>query len=1034
MFDTETGGAHGTLDLRLLGHGRAQVDGRPLEVLRSARAMSLLAYLVLHADAPQPRQDLAFTLWPDSPEGQARTNLRNRLHILRRAHPSLDAEIEVTATTLQWRRSGRVDVDVERFVDAADRAVATDPDDVDELVRCCREATAEYGGRLLAGIEEEWLQPARQALNGRYCDMLRRLATALVDAGRPTDALEPARQLVQADPLDETWYRLLMEAYERAGHWTAAVRTYHECTTVLDRDLGVRPSDATRIQYASLLDEPRSREAKPTLATARSGLVGRDAELRRLLSAWDAATRGTATAVLVTGEPGIGKTRLVEELSSACRASGASIGSARSFVTEGELGFAVVSAWLRSPDLVAARPNVGSAVLSELARALPELGPIGSETPVEADGRRRFFDAAVSALTATGRPTLLIADDAQWSDKASQELTHYLLRRQVDARLLVVLTARTEDLGDEHSVVAIRDSLALLGCLREIRLGRLAPDATAALGAQLLGAPLGRGAAEDLFTESEGNPLFVVETVRSGWDGHGSVGLSPRLRAVIDGRLRPLTDAARAVVDVAAVAGRPCRPQLLGLVSTLEDRPLALAIDELWRRGIVVETESDMYDFSHAKLREAAYDQLSPATRRTHHAAVANALALRADHDGDVAASEVAAHFEAANLTEDAVTWLHRAALEAHQRWAYQDALRLIERALDLVPALPTGVRHAAELELLSTLPLALAGVDGYGTARMNDAHRRAERVATSLGVELEPAFVRTMVMSALCRDEFAAAAAAARQLHERALELGDESLRIESHYLLGISAFWAADLDAARTHFESVVGDFDPSTRAAHHTIYGHDPQVVCLSRLANTYAFIGHVDDAREACERALALADDVDHPLSHDTAAIFACLLAVDLGDHRRLRERVSRLGRLDSLPHLVKRDALLGFLDVLDGQPEGVTRISDALLRCGDRNFYPGFRATIARVLVAAHEVVGPAPAALDASAEAIAVGGTQLWIPEILRVRAAFLDAAGADARAVTRVLTRAAALAREQGAGGHLHRIEASRKRLAKRS
>src|SRR5205823_5578949 len=112
-----------------------------------------------------------------------------------------------------------------------------------------------------------------------------------------------------------------------------------------------------------------------------------------------------------------------------------------------------------------------------------------------------------------------------------------------------------------------------------------------------------------------------------------------------------------------------------------------------------------------------------------------------------------------------------------------------------------------------------------------------------------------------------------------------DASLHVESHYLLGISAFWAAKLHEARRHFEIAVAEFDPATRARHLDRYGHDPQVVCQSRLANTLWFLGREDDACRTCEEALASAVEVGHPFSQFTAATFSCLLAIDLGDHDR-----------------------------------------------------------------------------------------------------------------------------------------------------
>jgi len=739
----------------------------------------------------------------------------------------------------------------------------------------------------------------------------------------------------------------------------------------------------------------------------------------------------------MTGEPGIGKTRLVEELQTFCARAGVAVGEARSYATEGDLAYGVVSAWLRSPDIQAGLRRLPRDQRADLARLLPELGPPATVDGLDdAERRRRIFDAAVAAISSAARPTLLIADDAQSSDQVSQEFVHYLVRRRAERGLLVVLTARREELDAGHPLTVLRDSLALLERLTDLRLERLSREATGALGGQLSGSPLHERDVDALFAETEGNPLFVVETLRAGgFSGANALALTPRLRAVIDARFHRLSGVAASVLGAAAVAGRQCSARLLARLCDLDDRSLARGLDELWQRGILRETGTDSYEFTHAKLRDAAYENLSPVIRRAHHASIAEALADLAGEDPELASSQVAVHFEAANRPDEAIAWFHRAALDAQQVAAYAEAVRLLEHALALVPSLPAAIRHGRELELLSSMPPALGGAEGYSTTRMHEAHRRAAEVAARLGVELEPAVVRSMVMSALCRDEFDNARAVAGQLLAHADAVGDASLAIESHYLLGISAFWAARLEDARRHFEIVVAEFDPSTRSRHHVVYGHDPQVVCFGRLANTLWFLGLDDAARRTCDDALALAEEVGHPLSRDTAAIFSCLLAVDMADHDQLRLRFRDLGALglDTLPFVTKHEAIAGLVDVLDGKPsDGIRRTRAALARCEGRNFYPGFQAAIARVLVAAHSIADDSAGGLEACERALALASTPLWHAEAYRARALFLHSTGADAAQVEDALKAAEAVARRQGAGGHLRRIEETRRALGR--
>jgi DNA-binding SARP family transcriptional activator len=1029
------------LDFCLLGGFQLWVDGVPLDELRSGRARSLLAFLVLEPNVAHSRRALAAMFWPDSTDQQARTNLRNVLHLLRHAAPALDAPLRAGASTLEWRPSGQVRVDVHRFDGAVAAVFGTNPDDTDELILRCRAAAERYAGEFLLGDFDDWVVARRAELKDKYRDVLRRLAIALVDSGRADEATTVARELVRTDPVDEIAHRLCIEAHGRAGDRAGAIRAYHECVATLARELGVRPDPATVVLYHELVDE-RSHGALPALPHSASGgghrLIGRQHEWDLLRSVWRSAQPGLPSMVIVSGEPGIGKTRLLEEIREFSAAAGASICGARCYAGERTLGNSVVVAWLRSPMVAVRLRELNENERRTLTRLLPELADGGRaewlDVVDDSAERRRFFDAVARALTLSSHPTLLLVDDAQWSDDASLEFIQHVARQPFEVPIVVVLTVRYEEVDPDHPLTAMRNELIAFDRLTEIRLSRLPATATVELGSELRGTELDEVVGEALFTESEGNPLVIVEMVRSGWNGTSPMTITPRLRAVIDARFRQLSDHATEVLHTVAVVARPCSAALLGAIAHIETPELVRGVDELWQRGILIESGTDAYEFSHGKLREAAYDAIGPARRRALHAATATAcIASTSAHDRTTS-GVIAAHFVAAHMIDEAVVWLHRAALDAQAMFAYGEATQLLEQALDLVPELSADVRHVRELELLSSLPGVLAGVDGYGTSRMSTAHARAVMISSSLGRELAPSFVRSMVMAALCRDEFAQAAASAEQLRFAAVARGDESLEVESHYLSGISAFWAAELDEAARHFTTVLDRFDVTTRHNHHTIYGHDPYVVCQSRLANTLWFLGRENEAVSACDAALAAAAQVGHPLSHDTAAIFSCVLAIDLCDPGRLETCTSLLGSLgmNSFPHVTKREALLGLLDVHAGHPDvGVARISAALDNCRGRNFYPGFQQTIMRSLLAAHEVINNPGAGLRAVERALATGGTPLWAAEAHRLRAVFLHAQRVDPNEVANALNVAREVAHRQGARGHQRRISATCDRLA---
>ena len=521
------------LDIQLLGGFQVRVGGVPLGDLRSSRARSLLAFVVLAPSVAHSRHALAAMFWPDSSGGQARTNLRNVLHLLRHAARTLDVGLHASATTLEWRPVGLVGLDVQRFEAALAAVSDADPDDPDVLIASCRTAVDLYPGELLPG-DFDAVVARRAELRDGYRDSLRRLATALIDASRAGEAISAARELVRTDPVDEVAHRLLIEAHDRVDDRANAIRAYHECAAVLARVLDVRPDRATVALYHGLMENGHASSSPPAARTAGGGhrLVGRQEEWTRLLSAWHSARPGRPTAVIVSGEAGVGKARLVEELRDYCTTASVSIGTARSYAGERTLGNAVVVSWLRSPGIAPGLRQLRDDLRRTLARLLPELGPFDrADLAEEAVERRRLFDAVAGALTASNRPVLLLGDDAHWSDDASLELIKHVIRQRFDVPVVVVLTVRLDEIDPSHPVVALRDELAVLDRLIELAVERLPQAATTELGCDLLGTTLDPNAGDALFAESAGNPLVITEMLRAGWDGTGPVAISSRLRA-----------------------------------------------------------------------------------------------------------------------------------------------------------------------------------------------------------------------------------------------------------------------------------------------------------------------------------------------------------------------------------------------------------------------------------------------------------------------------------------------------------------------
>ncbi|HEY1370490.1 MAG TPA: AAA family ATPase [Gaiellaceae bacterium] len=987
------------LDIRLFGELELRMGDRSLPRLESARAESLLAYLLLHREAAQPRQRLAFLLWPDSTEPQARTNLRHVLHNLRHSLPDADRYLEVGQRTLRWRPDAPFRLDVAAFDEALARSALA-------------EAVDAYGGDLLAGSYDEWLLEERDCLRDRYLGALERLVE-LHEAEDPARAIAYADRLLRADPLREQTYRLLMGLHDARGDRARALHVYHVCTATLERELGVEPSAATQELYEALLPAERDPGAERLRGPA---LVGRAQERAQLAELWRTVERGAARFVLVTGEPGIGKTRLVEELASLAEHRGAATAEARSYAAEGALAYGPVAAWLRSDALAARRERLDRGRLAVLSRLLPEIEGEPPEPLPESEERQRLYSALGSAILAPGPPLLLVADDLHWADQETLQFLHYLLRVQPEARLLVAATARREEVDESPALRSLATALRAAGTIEEIELDRLSRDATATLAGRVTGRELPDADVDRLFGETEGNPLFVLEAVRAGWTGGET--LSPRVQAVLEARLAQLSEQAREVVGVAAAIGRQLTVELLAATSDVGEERLVRVLDELWRRRIVREQAGDAYDFSHDKLREVAYAALGPALRRRHHARIAAALErLHADDPGPVSA-QIASHHDLAGAAREAVLWYERAAAGAQRMHASVEAIRLLDRALELVRTVPSGPdRDEQELALVVARLAPLGVVEGATSTRLVEAEQRGLELAESLGREPAP-LLRWTALTNLTRGRFDEARRAGEQLLTHAGRDADDVLLVESSYVLGIAAFWSGELEAARRHFEQAVARYDREHRGVHLARYGLDPEVICLGRLGNTLFFLGSPGAAVRARDTALELAGEVGHASTTGTALVFAALLALELRDEESLRRFTAEL----AVQHGgAATDLALGsfeaYLDVLDGRSEtGLGRLRELLAVTREAAHAPGQHACMVRLLLEAYARTADAAAGLGTAEHALqAVTGVRLWEAETRRMRAEFLADLSGPSDEVDAELERALELAGAQG-------------------
>ena len=705
--------ANSMLSISLLGDFCIKHDDRVIADVNTPRLQSVLAYLVLHRDSPQSRRHLSFLFWPETSEDQARTNLRNLLHHLRRAMPDADSYLNVRPQTLQWRSDAPFVLDVTEFykaVTAADRASPTN--DSAAVQAALERAAAIYRGDLLPSCYDDWIVTEREALRQAYLSVLERLVSLLEEQRNYRDAIQNARRLLRHDPLHEATYRRLIRLCALNDDRAGALRVYHTCTTALQRELGVEPSVATREAYEQVLGAESLPSSAMPAVTVSAPLVGREREWVQMLQTWQKVGAGGGSHVMVLcGEAGIGKSRLAEDFLQWIARQGISHASASCYPAGGEMTHAPVAAWLRANPLV----SLGDIWLTEVARLLPEILVDRPDLPrpvtmTEIWQRQQFEEALSRAILGVRQPLLLMVDDLQWCDRDTLEWLQFLLHFGRKARLLVVGAYRPEEIGESHPLLSTLQALRHREQLTEIELEPLDEASTHTLATWIAGAEIGPEAAHYLFLETEGNPLFVIETVRAGLPVYGKrsndrtvqmlfykslsrgAKLPRKIRAVLESRLAQISKPSRELAELAAAIGSEFSFDLLSAASDQDENNLVRELDELWHRRIVKEHGADGYDFSHDKLREVVYSGISSARRRLLHRHVAQALKTLHGSDLDAVSRQVASQYERAGLPGEAIPFYLRAARVARKIYANEEAIALLQRGIALAEEHRIGV------------------------------------------------------------------------------------------------------------------------------------------------------------------------------------------------------------------------------------------------------------------------------------------------------------------------------------------------------
>ncbi len=580
------------------------------------KARLLLVYLLLHPETPHDRSRLASLFWPDSSESQARTNLRRELNTLKRRLPEFPSILNVTTDALSLCPEAPITVEL----------------DGDQV--------------LLPGEDEPWLDEIRRRRAQDRAEQLENEVRKALDGGDPAAALESLQSLLDLDPLREDLHREKMRLLALRGDRAGALKAYESCLELLREELGVDPGAPTRMLHERLLMEEQTERPSDL------PLYGRETEWAQL-QAWleSALVENWAPLLLLSGEPGIGKSHLLNQL----RQSLTSGLGGRCYEAEQDLPFAL---W---------------------RDAIPRFAEFLHTGP-EPTSRAALFDRLVRHLVADHpSPLVLIMDDIQWLDEASAALLHFTYR---SAGLPVVCAARAAELEENPHAQRLLRSLARDNKLRRLKLG-----------------PLSASAISDLAPGADpsrcgGNPLLALELARAGDSS------AANLTELLESRLTVLSSRASELLAWASVLGSSFSPLRLQEVCGRSLPEMLPALEELERHNLL-RPIADGYDFAHDVMRETVYGRLSVPRRQLLHLQIAQSL------EGTIESGEIARHAE---LGGDA-TLAARASLAGATEYlgvlAFHEAYQLAEKGLFRARQLPS----AWELELALFGVMLSAGV-----------------------------------------------------------------------------------------------------------------------------------------------------------------------------------------------------------------------------------------------------------------------------------------------------------------------------------
>lgn len=727
---------------RLLGPLQVVHAGTPVDI-GSPKQRAVLAVLLIAQGRVVSTDRLVDAVWGDDVPGSAMASLQAYISNLRKALRVSGGAASPIVRQAPGYFLDAVETDLGAFIgfcaaartavgDGAWRTALTTVDD----------ALALWRGPLLADMRDEpWVRDEAGRVDELRVECLEHRVTALLALGRVPEAVAQAGELRSVDPLRDRGAWLQMLALYRAGRAAEALDVFAAHTKVLDNELGLEPGSELRELQIAILRQapelaawPRSPEwtgaaevPAPAVTVAAvtevppSGLIGRSREVSAVTRLLDDMLAGDTRWMVLTGPPGIGKTRLAEEAAARGVQRGAQV------------------VWVGCPD---ERGTPAWWPLRQLVRALGADADQLLQVPAEVDSDTARFHVYERIQTlleqvSRSRPIVVVIDDAQWADPTSASCLAYIAGALRNHPILVVVTVRDVDHGPE--LARFLATAARGDGNRHLVVPALDRAEVAAL-ANLV--------AEDVLSESEaavladrtgGNPFFVSEYARLPKAERAGTELPGAIRSVLDRRLAALDPAVLQVLRAAAVIGEVVEFSVLADTTGLDVDTLADYLDEAADERIVVPAhDGDGYAFAHGLLRTQLLADMPALRRQRLHATVAQVLEhSRVDDALTRRAQHLVAALPLAEPAEVVVACRH-AAESATQRWSSETAARWWQAALDAYDLLPSASRSDAERDALTVSLLDALARAGRGQTVLETVQRhilaalRTGRTATA--------------------------------------------------------------------------------------------------------------------------------------------------------------------------------------------------------------------------------------------------------------------------------------------------------------